>query len=89
MQQAILKASGLDLDMLGKLEATLKGAADNALVQKFAGRFFSLLALAVDGQDTILHVYGQVLFGKAGDRQGDAIVVLVAALDILGRIALL
>ena len=34
MEQAVLKAGGLDLDMLGKLEAALKGAAGNALVQK-------------------------------------------------------
>ena len=89
MEQAVLKARGLDLDMLGKLEIALEGAAGDTLVQQRAGRLLGVFALAGDGEDAILHVDRQVLLGKAGDRQGDAIVILIAALDIVGRIALL
>ncbi len=90
MEQAVLKARGLDLDMLGKLEAALEGAAGDALVQeRRACRFVSVFALAGDGQHAVLDVHRQVLLGKAGDRQGDAVVVLVVAFDIVGRIALL
>ena len=87
MEQAVLQAGGLDLDMLGELEAALEGAAGDALVQEVG--LCALFALAGDGQHAILHVHRQVLVGKAGDRHGDAIVILVAALDIVGRIALL
>ena len=89
MQQAVLQARGLDLDMLGKLETALKAAAGNALVQQRRGGLFGLVTLAADGQDTVLHVHGKLLFGKAGDRQSDAVIVFVAALDVVGRIALL
>ena len=47
------------------------------------------LALAGDGQDAVLYVHRQVLLGKAGDRQGDAVIILVVAFDIVRGIALL
>ena len=45
------------------------------------------LALAVDGQDAVAHFDVEILLGEAGDRQGDAVMILVGALDIVGRIA--
>src|SRR3977135_2004201 len=49
MQQAILKASAFHFDVVGKLEAALKGAPRNALKQKTAFRLFCLAAFAGDG----------------------------------------
>ena len=37
MQQAVFKPRGLDLDMLGELEAALEAAAGDALVQEGCG----------------------------------------------------
>ena len=73
--------------MLGKLELALKGAAGNALMQ--IGRLGGGLgfALAFHGQDAIANLDAEILFGETGHRQGDAIMVFVAALDIVGRIA--
>ena len=82
MKQAVLKAGGFDLDMLGELEAALKGAAGNALVQKGGLRLLNIFALAGDREHAVLHVYRQVLLGKAGDSQGDAVIILVGPLDM-------
>ena len=87
MEQAVLKPRRLDLDMLGKLEAGARRRgrrcpdADRAACRV-------VFALAGDGQDAVLHFDGEVLLGEAGDREGDAVMILVAALDIVGRIAL-
>ena len=51
MKQAVLELGGLDLDMLGELEAALEGAAGDALVQ--VGRLGGILALAGDGQNAV------------------------------------
>src|SRR4051812_43258862 len=48
MQQAVLKARRLDLDMLGELEAALEGAARNALMQEAGLGLVGLFALAAD-----------------------------------------
>ena len=85
MEQAVFQAGALDLDMLGQLEATLKGAAGDAMMQIRC--FLRLFALAGDGEDAVI-LDGKVLFAKAGDRDGDAVIILVRALDIVGRIAL-
>ena len=86
MEQAVFQLGAFDFDMLGELEFALKSAARNALVQ--IGGLAGLVALAGDGQNTIGHFDAEVLFGKAGGGDGDAIIILVAALDIVGRIAL-
>src|SRR5581483_4877369 len=77
-------------DMLSELEAALEGAAGNALVQERGlGPVRDLITLAADGEHAVLHVNRQVLLGKAGNGQGDAIIVLIGPLDIVGRVALL
>jgi hypothetical protein len=75
--------------MLGKLEAALESAAGDALMEQGGGRLVGVFALAGNGEYAILHVNRQVLLGKAGDSQRDSIVIFIAALDIVGRIALL
>ena len=47
-----------------------------------------LFALAGDGQNAIGDFDAEILFGEAGGGDGDAIIILVAALDIVGRITL-
>ena len=42
MQQPVLELGGLHLDMLGKLEPALEGAAGDALVQDLVGLAFGL-----------------------------------------------
>ena len=74
--------------MFGKLELARKGASGNALMQKgWFGAFIGLL-LALDGQYAIADLDTKILFGEAGNGKHDAIMVLVAALDIVGRVAL-
>src|SRR5579871_6185981 len=89
MEQTVLKTRGLDLDMLGELEAALKAAAGDALVKQRGLPVVGLaLALAGDGEDAVLHVNRQVLLGEAGDRKGDAIIILVGAFDIVRGVTL-
>src|SRR6185437_3084586 len=89
MKQTVLKACRLDFDMLGKLEAALEGAAGNALVQEGGLRLLTVLAPAADREHAVLDIDREVLVGKAGDRQGDTVIILVGPFDIVGRIALL
>src|SRR6185503_11369397 len=49
MEQAVLKPRRLDLDMFGKLEAALKSAAGDALMEQRGGRLIGLFALAGNG----------------------------------------
>ena len=87
MEQAVFQAGAAHFDMLGQLEAALEGAAGNALMQ--IGRLLGFgFALAGDGQDAVADLDAEILLAKAGDRDGDAIMVLVAAFDVVGRIAL-
>ena len=47
----------------------------------------ALFALAGDRQHAVAHLDVQVLLGEAGDRDRDAVVGLVGALDVVGGIA--
>ena len=89
MEQAVLEPGALDLDMLGKLEAGARRRGRRCPdADRTACRSRLAFALAGDGEDAVLDLDGEVLFGKAGDGDGDAVMILVAALDIVGRIAL-
>src|SRR5690348_2874155 len=87
MEQAILELGALDLDMLGQLELALESAPGDALMQ--IGGLGRIFALAGDGQHAIGDFDAEILFRKAGGGDGDAIIILVAALDIVGRVAAL
>src|ERR1700761_8000178 len=66
MEQAVLQARGLDLDMLGELEAALEAPAGDALIEKGVRLVGGVgLALAGDGEHAVLHIDRQVAFGKA------------------------
>jgi len=88
MQQAVLKPGAADFNMLGQLELTLKRAACDALMQEGRLGIGVAFALALHGQDTITDLDGEILFSETGHRDGDGIMILVAALDIVGRVAL-
>jgi hypothetical protein len=71
--------------MLGELELALEGAPGNALME--IGGLVALFALAADREDGVLHFDAEILLGEAGDGDGDAIMVFIAAFDVVGRIA--
>ena len=88
VQESVLHDRALDLDMLGELEAALEAPRGNALIQQGAGllRLVGLL-LATDRQNVLFRLDREISFSEAGDREGDTIGILVAPLDIVGRIA--
>src|ERR1700730_6723550 len=87
-QEPVLQARALDCDMVGELEATLEGPRGNALVEHVAGlRLVAGLLLAADRQPILLRLDRQIAIGESGDCDRDAIGVLAAPLDIVGRIA--
>src|SRR5215469_6327792 len=86
MQKPILELGTLDLDMLGQLEFALERAPGDALMQ--IGRGSRGFALAGDSQDAVRDFDGEILFGEAGDSDGDAVIILVTAFDIVRRITL-
>ena len=86
VKQAVLKVRTSDLDMVGQLEAALEGARGDALVQELGLGFDLLGLLAGNGQGVALGLDGDIGWGEAGDRHGDAVGVLRQALDIVGGI---
>ena len=86
MQQAMVQISAGHFNVIGKLEAALKIAGRNALVQVFGlfRRFFSLFAGNREG--IALHFEVNVGGSKAGKGNGDAVFVLANPLNIIGRI---
>ena len=86
VKQTVLKLGAFDLDMFGQLEFALEGAAGDALM-KISG-LAGLFALAGDGQDAVSNFDAEILFGKSRGCDRNAVIILVAALDIVGRIAL-
>src|SRR5205814_3661176 len=75
--------------MLGELEAALERAAGNALIEDvLALGLVALFALARNAEHAIVQLHVQVLLGEARDRDGDAVMGLVGALDVVGRVAI-
>lgn len=85
-QQAVGHAGTVDADVVGELEPALKGAAGNAAMQEHAVLFIGL-GPALDRQGVLLGRDLDIVRAEAGDRHGDAIVVLAQLFDIVGRVA--
>ncbi len=88
MKEPVLQGSALDLDMLGKLEATLESTSRNAAMEEPVRFAFRLAALALDGQHVLARFDGQFAVLEARDGHGDAVGVVARSLDIVGRVAL-
>src|SRR5690606_9811978 len=86
VEQAVLEVGALHLDVVGKLEATLEAARGDAVVQVLALLILRLLG-AGDGERLLLHVDADLVLPEAGDRHGDAVLVLAQPLDVVGRVA--
>ena len=71
--------------MLGELELALESASGDALVEIV--ELVALFALAADREDGVLHFDAEILLGKAGDGDSDAIMVFIVAFEVVGRIA--
>ena len=84
MQQAVLEPPALHLDALGEDEGALELAPGNAAVQIDALGVVGLLA--ADHQLVVLDRDRQVAHRKAGDREGNAQLVVAELLDVVGRI---
>ena len=88
VQEAVLERGALHFDMLGELERALEGAGRDALIEHVTFVLFGLgLLLALDRQHVFLRYDRNFGFGKAGDRNRDAIGILAGAFDVVGRIA--
>ena len=87
VQQSVLEARALDLDMVGELEDALERARRDALVEHLAVLLFLGLLGALDRQRVLFRLDRQVVLAEAGDRDGDAVLVLAGPLDVVGRIA--
>ena len=87
MQETVLEGRALHLDVVGKLELALESARRDALIEHLAGvsclTCFSPLMVSVFSFD----LDRQFVLAEAGDGDGDAIVVLAGALDVVGRVA--
>ncbi len=78
MQEPVLQARALDLNIVSELEAPLEGPRGDALVEHLADlRFVVGLLLAVDRQRILLRLDREISVGEAGDCNRDAIGVLV------------
>lgn len=76
-----------NMDMFGKLEFTLEVSFSNPLIQ--IGFFCRLAAVcAAHRQQIIVRGDLKFLLGKAGNRNGNAIMILVNQLNIVGRITI-
>src|SRR5690348_103637 len=86
MEQAVLKRSASDLDMLGQLEHALEGSRRDALIEHLAFGLVGLGLLALDRQRVLLRLDRNLGLGEAGDRDRNAIGVLAGSLDVVGRV---
>src|SRR5215471_1924121 len=87
VQQAVLEAGVLDLDMVGQLEDALKGAGGDALIEYLAVLLFLGLLGALDRQRVLFRLDRQLVLAEAGNGNGYAVVVLTGALDVVRRVA--
>src|SRR5690606_33469247 len=88
-KQTVLQGRTLDLNVIGKLEAALKGpGGDTAIKQLSAFLSVLFLALTLDGQHVAVGFNRKLVFREAGHRHGDAIRILTGLFDVVGRIGL-
>jgi hypothetical protein len=89
MEQAVLERGVLHLHEVGELEHALEGTRRDAAIQHLGFVLAVLIGdfLALDRQRVFLGDDGEFVLGEAGDGDGDAVVVLAGALDVIGRIA--
>ncbi len=73
--------------MVGQLEDPLERAGCDALVKHLAVLLFLGLFAAFDRQRVFFRLDRKVVLAEAGYCNGNAIVVLTGALDIVGRVA--
>src|ERR1700732_2176052 len=65
VQEPVLQARALDLDIVGELEATLEGSRGDALVEHLAGLFLVVgLFLAADRQPVLLRLDRGIRLGE-------------------------
>src|ERR1700722_2320449 len=87
MQETVLKIRAFYLNAVGELERALEGAGRDALVKHVAVLLLVLVALlAADGKGIFLSDDGELRLGKARYRDGDAILIVAGAFDIVGRV---
>lgn len=87
MQQAIGEGRARDLHVVGEGEAQAEGLAHQPLVQP-CGLFFRLLRRAFHHQTGAFQLNIQIFLTETGQRKGNAVVVIVAFFDVIGREAL-
>src|SRR3954454_21856176 len=86
VKQPVLERGVLHLHEIGKLECALESTRGDAAVQHFGLRVLVGDFFALDRQRVFLRDDGELILGKARDSNGDAVVVLAGALDIVGGI---
>lgn len=88
MQQAVHERCAGDFHKIGQRKAQGKGLDHQTLMEpfRFVGRFFRR---AFNGQPTIFQLNIQLLLAETGQRKGNAVVVIVALFDVIGRERLL
>lgn len=86
MQQAIGEGRARDLHVVGEGEAQAEGWLTN-LVQP-CGLFFRLLRRAFHHQTGAFQLNIQIFLTETGQRKSNAVVVIVAFFDVIGREAL-
>ncbi len=79
MQQAVLKARALYVDMVGELEAALERTGRDALIEHVPLRLAALdarLFRAADEHAVLAALDRKLIFGEASDGDGNAIGIL-------------
>ena len=64
MEQAVLQARALHLDVVGELEAALEGARGDAAIEHLAAFLGLCFLLALDGQGVLLGLDREVVSPK-------------------------
>ena len=89
VQEAVLQRRARHLDVVGELEAALEGAGGDAAIEHFTALLALLFVpLALHHEHVFLRLDVDVALAEACDGHGDAVGVLVAPLDVVGRIGL-
>src|SRR5262245_6810541 len=88
VQESVLEARALHLDVVGKLEDALERAGRDALIEHLTDGLLVLrLFLAFDRQRVFLRFDRKLVLAEAGHRHRDAVGILAGPLDVVGRIA--
>src|SRR5690606_24400039 len=86
VQKAVVEIGALHFDVVGKLEAALERAGRDAPMQEHTLLIVGLLVAGYD-QGLLFDLDLEFIFGEAGDRHGDAVLVVAETLDVVGRVA--